>query len=470
MASAPEQQPTNRWRSLLHERLVDKPLPLLVNRDIIVPGASIWLGARLWYKAFRTAGLKKGDRVVLALAPSPAFLQVLVAALWEQLTIAIVPHGVVNKETRQFFDAKVVVNSIPGEHVWCPDGLSGPSQNLPLLAKALLDPTEEARFLLKTSGTSGKPKWVALSDANVLSVLECHIPEMDLEKGRVLSVLPWFHVFGLTLDLLASLLSGAEIIRDEHGGKDTAHLIALHKKWHTTHVNAVPLMISRLAEQDDGMRLLEHLKGGIIGGAAVSAPIASILSSTALRVGYGQTEASPGITLGEPGYWEANYLGSPLGCSIRISKDDELHFQGPNACLGFWRGELVVCKKDRWVGTGDLVEERERGLFYRGRIDDAFKMDNGRFVYAGYWEALLKEVFSHIDDVLLFRTEANTLVLGVKSRRQAGPDLDDLKRALGPLGPYLGRVEHIAPERWLMTPKGSVNRSAMIAELNTHCA
>ena len=457
---------TNPWRSLLYERLVDKPLPLIVEQDIITPGASIWLGARLWYKAFRAHDLKKGDRIILALPPSAPFLQILTAALWEQLSIAIVPPGPVAEETRRYLDAKVIFSTQSAAYAWTPNGLAGPSHQKPRFAKTKYGTSDEVRFLLSTSGTSGHPKWVALSDENILNVLNSHIPRMDLERARVLSVLPWFHVFGLTLDLLASLLSGAEIHRDDLGGKNTVHLLALYKKWQPTHLNTVPLVVSRLSHHIEGISMLNCLKGGIIGGAPVSAPLASILENTRLRVGYGQTEASPGITLGEPGVWQANYLGKPLGCKTYIGEDGELLFEGANACLGFWNEGLVEMKKDRRVATGDLVEEKQLGLFYRGRKDDAFKMDNGRFIYAGYWEATIKEAFPDVDDVLLFRKEANSLILAVTSLSQeAIPTLEQLQHNLGSLGNLLHQVVYVDPQSWVSTRKGTANRPLIVENL-----
>ncbi|HKL87769.1 MAG TPA: hypothetical protein VJ884_02115, partial [Salinibacter sp.] len=85
---APGTRPeTNPWHDLLYDRLRDEALPALIADDTITPGASLWTGSRLWTESFRAVGLERGDRLVIALPPGTAFVQVLVAALWEGCTV-----------------------------------------------------------------------------------------------------------------------------------------------------------------------------------------------------------------------------------------------------------------------------------------------------------------------------------------------------------------------------------------------
>ena len=76
----------------LYERLRRKPYPLLVfEQETTYPAAALWTGVRAWTRAFRHAGVQPGERLLLTLPPSIAFVQVLVAALWEGVTLAIAP-------------------------------------------------------------------------------------------------------------------------------------------------------------------------------------------------------------------------------------------------------------------------------------------------------------------------------------------------------------------------------------------
>jgi long-subunit acyl-CoA synthetase (AMP-forming) len=66
---------------------------------------------------------------------------------------------------------------------------------------AQLPRAPEARFLLRTSGTGGQRKRIALSDANLFVVLRSHLPILGLKaRHRLLSTLPWSHAFGLVLE------------------------------------------------------------------------------------------------------------------------------------------------------------------------------------------------------------------------------------------------------------------------------
>jgi long-subunit acyl-CoA synthetase (AMP-forming) len=201
----------------------------------------------------------------------------------------------------------------------------------------------------------------------------------------------------------------------------------------------------------------------------VSGPLADRLSQTRLRVGYGQTEAAPGITLGPPGRWAANYLGRPLGCDVMVADDGELLFEGPNACVGVWRRHEGLDRLDpeRTVRTGDLVRREGDDLFFEGRTDTAFKLSNGRLVRAGAWEGRLTSEYPFLHDALLFTPDGTDLVLALCTARPAadGPSLNEIRDRLGALGNRLLDVVTISPEEWQQLPKGTVDRDEMTRRL-----
>jgi acyl-CoA synthetase (AMP-forming)/AMP-acid ligase II len=456
---------TPPWHELLYERLRDRALPAVIADGTITPAASLWTGSRLWTQAFRAGDLDAGDRLVVDLPPSAAFIQVLVAAIWCEYTVVLAPPSAEADALLDPLDARAAVTSTPGPHAWTPEGCSGPRTTPDRPRPASTPAVPDVRFLLRTSGTTGAGRWVALSDRNVLSVLASHLPHFRLCDARVLSVLPWSHAFGLVLDLLSSLLAGAEIIRDPNGGRDPADLVSLSEAWGSTHLNAVPLTVQRLTRHPDGPDLLSDLRGGIVGGAPVSGPLASVLEDTRLRVGYGQTEAAPGIALGAPGDWAANYLGQPVGCEVDID-DGELCFRGANACVGFWT-EAGLERRDpeRTVRTGDLADRKGDDLFFRGRADDAFKLSNGRFVQAGRWEAELKGTLSGVRDALLFTPDGTRLGVALRMEGGEAPPLDRVRPHLGPLADRLRWCTAVPDDAWAETPKGSVDRPAMTRTL-----
>jgi len=466
---APGEPPAdNPWKSLFHDRLCDRALPAVIWDGTITPAASLWTGSRLWTQAFRSKGLKAGDRLVLALPMNTTFVQVLVAAMWQGCTVCLLPPSADVETALETLDARAAVTSAPGPHVWTPEGYSGPKTTPNSLRPAEADGTPDVRFLMQTSGTTGLGRWVALSDRNVLSVLASHLPHFRLGNGRMLSVLPWTHAFGLVLDLFPALLAGAEIIRDPEGGRSPTCLLSLSEAWGSTHLSAVPLTIQRLLDCDGGHRLLTSLQGGVVGGAPVSGSLAKALRSTRLRVGYGQTEAAPGITLGEPGVWKANYLGRPVGCDVRIAEDGELLFEGPNACIGFWDdGHLHRVDPNRSVHTGDLARRKGDDLFFCGRTDDAFKLSNGRLVQPGPWEATVKDRFPALRDALLFTHDGTNLTLALSPSPDDSslPSETDVRSALSPIAARLEHVTTVDPDAWSSSPKGAVDRAAMIEKL-----
>lgn len=440
-----------RWRACLPAPLAAGASPRLHASGLVVGAGALHAGALAWAAWLRARGLVPGDRVVCALPPGPAFVTMLVAALGEGLTLAPVAPGDDLPAVRAALDARlVVVDGAADGH---------PPAHRPALAAAAGPPTPAVRLLLHTSGTSQARRWIALSDANLWAVLDAHAPHLALAGATVLSVLPWHHAFGLVMELLPALLAGAAIVRDPAGGRDLDALLSLADAHAPTHLDAVPHTVRRLAARRDGAALLARLRGGLVGGAPVDAALAAVLRGTRLRVGYGQTEASPGITLGAPGEWRAGALGRPLGCAVRLDDDGVLAFRGPNACIGEWRdGALAALPADRWVRTGDLARAEPDGSYtYEGRIADAFKLANGRFVAAATIEAAVRARFPQVSEALLASPDGETLVLALSGDAPL-PDAAAVAPLFGALAYRPIRVREVAFDDWVRTPKGEVDR------------
>ncbi len=461
----------------LYTRLRMQPYPLFVFEEASTfPAAALWTGVRSWIREFRRASVQPGERLLLTLPPSIAFVQVLVAALWEGLSLAITPLAGDLEAQLNELDATwaVAQHGDPQRGIWAPEECSGPDPLVTVLPRrTALARTPQTRFLLQTSGTTGAKRWVALSEESVLHCVASHLPHLGYQEAesRVLSVLPWNHVFGLVLDLLPALFSGVELTRDPLQGRDPEALLALGEAIGATHFNTVPLVLNRLRALPGGDAFLQSLEGGIVGGAPVDVELAAFLRTTRLRVGYGQTEAAPGITLGEPGEWPgAGFLGRPLGCEIALSGEGELSFRGKNHFQGYWAPELGLIAEPTadWHPTGDLAQRDSQGqLFFTGRLDDCFKLSNGRQVVAGALEAQLLAHFpGQLTDVLLHSPDNETLTLYLRLA-PAGvlPTLSAFQEALGSVGAKLTQVESATLECWVHTGKGTLNRRATLARL-----
>jgi acyl-CoA synthetase (AMP-forming)/AMP-acid ligase II len=482
VASLESEDGEGGWKTLFYQRLRQNPYPLFVFPDCIIPAASVWSGARLWVHAFRAEGFTAGDRILLSLPASPEFLQILVAALCEKLTIALAPPTgdvALREEWATTLDVRAIIasGSSPDLPVWIPSGCEGPTPLGNARRETHLATDTEARFLLRTSGSlSGTGKWVALSDNNVLSVLNSHIPALHLrgEATRSLSCLPWFHAFGLVIDLLPTLLTGCEIVRSGDGGRNIHELLRLGRTMEITHFCAVPMTVRQLREHPDGEAFLLRLEEGVIGGAPIDAELAEFLRRTRLRVGYGQTEASPGITLGAPGDFPGgNYLGKPVGCQIRIAPDGTLHFHGDNRSYGAWDSQLGVVMRNPegqnplWWDTGDLVQEDSAtgNLFFMGRKDDTFKLENGRLIEAGRLENAIRQMFPHLQEVMLYTPDNRNLALALTVTKGTLPTQESLADILGNLAERLIWIHAIPITVWERTPKGEVARRATLQRL-----
>ncbi len=462
----------NPWPTILRRALRRPGHPVLICADTVTPGESLWAGTRAWIVRLRSLGLRAGDRVVHALPPGPGAFMAMCAALHEGLTLAMCPPGIGTDELLGRFDARAAFGMTPGDATLCAE-LAGAPIDAPVTLRDAEGPrTPEARFILSTSGTGGRPKLAVISDSNVLSVLRAHERALRPAGGwtgvRAMSGVPWHHAFGLIIDLLPAVLGGATVLRDPADGRDPAETLAEARRWGVNWMSMVPLQAARLAQTDEGLARLRSLRGGIVGGAPVPGDLSAVLAATRIRAGYGQTEASPGITLGEPGDWRPGWLGRPLGCRTRVTDDGVLEVAGPNVCSGFWKdARLVPADPDRWLRTGDRVEPVAGGFVFLGREDEAFKLANGRLVDAPALEHAMRDSGLASEVIVAPVQGGRSVAVGmVLNTASAPPDIDRVRRLLGPLAPRFSGLVGLPPDQAPRTRKGALDRRAWTALLD----
>lgn len=455
----------DRWQELLYNRLRGEAHPAIVFDDTTIPGASLWSGARSWVRTFRESGLNSGDRVILALPAGAPFVQVLLAGIWEKLTVVVKPPGTVTQGEVREMDASLVVNNTQSDHYYArPDGVSGPEDETIEPREPGWSATPECRLLMKTSGTTGQPTWYGLSDRNILSVLESHRPELT-SVDSALSYLPWHHCFGLILDLLYNLLTGKIIIRDPSGGRDLDRLTDLIERYEPEQCHFVPKTIQQLYERRDG-DYIDGFEEGIVGGAPITASMADHLNGSNLRVGYGLTEASPGVSLGDRGQFEPGFLGRPVGCSVRVNGDDTLEFYGPNACMGEWdtsTGEMIGKDVPRWVKTGDEVIQKEGGLYFQGRDDFRIPLPNGRLLQPKKIEQKLCSSFTAVRRAAVLSpdsVEGLIVCLRVESTDSC-PSRPRILSMLQGLADYVQSIHFLTDRSMPTGKKGQIDRTSL---------
>jgi fatty-acyl-CoA synthase len=270
-------------------------------------------------------------------------------------------------------------------------------------------------LMLYTSGTSGKPKGVLLTEGNLFAtaVNFSVIGEVSAASAFLVDS-PMFHVIGMVTNIRPALMMGAKIVISS--GFDPA--VTLERladpALGITHYFCVPQMAERIraAPRFDPARL-RGLKAIFTGGAPhPAARIREWLADgIAIVDGYGMTEA--GTVLGMPLSMpvidrKAGSAGLlPPTLEHRLVREDgspcepgetgELLLRGPNICLGYWRNPDETAKAftpDGFLRTGDLARRDEDGFFYLvDRKKDMF-ISGGENVYPAEVEAVLK---SHPD-------------------------------------------------------------------------
>ncbi len=417
-------------------------------------------GANDWSRALRRAGITRGDRVICALPNGAAFAQLLVASLADGLTLVPVPEGEDVAPLLETLDARIAIAaSSAHQHVAVPSRTGGPPGG-PMQPRTTSQRTDTIALLMRSSGTAGTPRWFALSEAGVISVLNSHLPHLAVDGGSVFCVLPWSHTFGLVLGLMPALLRARRIVTARDAARSTDAMIAMAREQAVTNISMVPLIARRVAASDAGLHLLRDLEGGLIGGAPIDATLATALSNTRLRIGYGQTEASPGIMLGQPGEFHAAFLGRPIGCEVRIDDDGVLAFRGANACEGIWEnGAFQPLAAHRWHRTDDIVSLEHGAYTLLGRATMSFKLANGTLVDAPRIEASLRQRVARLTEAVVAPADDGVSLQVLYSTHDALPvTADEILAVLGGLAAHLRGTACVGVDAWVRTPKGEINR------------
>ncbi|MEL6498991.1 MAG: class I adenylate-forming enzyme family protein [Planctomycetota bacterium] len=443
-------------RRVLYEAFRASPDPVISTETNNLPGAAMWTGARLWCQRFRESGLRPGDRVVLRCPRSPGHVMVTLAAWWEGLTLCPVsPHDqTAGQALLHAYDARVLV-----------EGSSEPLRNQQTCGA----PTPGIALVLRTSGTGGRASCVCLSYTNLLHQLLSHRDALGMTcDDRALCSLPWHHAFGLLVDLWPALLSGAAVVIDRDDGRSAETIVKQIGAGSITHASFVPSQVSSVLEVRRGLQTLQQLRGGVVGGAPISRALVHPLTTTSLRVGYGQTEASPGIALGKPGCFAAGILGSPFACQWKIVHG-ELHIRGRNVCVGYWEDRaLRELPYDRWLATGDRVESSADGLTFVGRNDHRFKLDTGRMVDAPAIERSLIGATAADEAVVLpadGRAVSVSLVTPGAPKTPSPGALRSIESVVAGYSHRVASVRRFGRHDVPRTSKGDIDRSRLAAML-----
>ncbi len=202
------------WRTELGAALSGRPETTFTVAGESRRSSDIRAGARRWINCFRIARLHPGDRVVLALAPSPHFIEALIAGLWEELTVTIARPDDVRSLAIEV-DARLAIADnaadFGGVTVWTPGDVDRPESMAPL-APSSHAPTPAIRFLFRGL----ERPWRAVTDQEAFAVIEAVAADPAMRGSEIVSTLPWHSAEGILAEILGPLVGRAEhIIRPD---------------------------------------------------------------------------------------------------------------------------------------------------------------------------------------------------------------------------------------------------------------
>ena len=247
-----------------------------------------------------------------------------------------------------------------------------------------VDPARDVAVLQYTGGTTGEPKAAMLSHANLVAnshQIRLWLPDAMPGREVTLAVLPLFHVYGLTLCLLSTVLMAGRLVLLPRFDLD-AVFEAIDVERPTLFPGVPPIYQALVDSPKVRRHDLRSIRACISGAMKLPVDVQERFENVTggrLVEGYGMTEASPAThctplaSRGKPGA-----VGVPLpGTDARIVDSDdparvlapgetgELAVHGPQVFLGYWGrdADTSALSPDGWLLTGDLAVMDDEGWF-----------------------------------------------------------------------------------------------------------
>jgi fatty-acyl-CoA synthase len=371
-------------------------------------------------------GVGRGDRVAWLGPNHPAFLESLFACGLVGAALAPVNHRLTAGEIRAILDdtcPRVLIQHGGGDPVPTPGAVRhritvGGSVDAAfdfetLVAESSEHPVEvsvdmdDVCLLPHTSGTTGSPKAIMLTHANVtwnvVNLLTC----ADLHSDDVtVAITPFFRVGGTGVNVLPVLFMGGTVVVPDDTSPEA--ILQAMQRHRVTVGFGNPDVLDALARCAAWSQVdLSGVRFMLTGGAPVPERLIGqyLDRGVTLLQGYGLSEAAPLALLLDPTSALAK-IGSagrpPLLVDIRIVAPDdtgvgagetgELLVRGPNVMVGYWNqpeATRKVMTPTGWLRTGDAARSDEQGyVWIVDRIADRFFSD-GRPVYPAEVERVL---------------------------------------------------------------------------------
>ena len=381
------------------ERFGDKPA--LIGADGTTRTyRELWSSARKVARFLQDQGIGKGDKVGVFSPNHVDYAPVFYGILLAGATVTTLNPLYREREVQhQLDDAEAVavfvfsLMAAPVEaarpklprlrHVWpidgLPDLLGGVSEDYRPVA---INAREDVAVLPYSSGTTGLPKGVMLTHHNIASNVKQGLATEQLTSDGVsLCVLPFFHIYGMTVLMSTGLALGTTgIVMMRFDVEQALHLVG---KYGMTNLYLAPPALLAMANVPDPSRFdTSSLRVVVSGAAPLPVEVAERVKSVygcLVSQGYGLTETSPTTNTNPLDRIKLESCGPPFadtfekivsldsGEELPAGETGEVVVQGPQVMKGYWKRpeETAEClSEDGWLRTGDVGWLDEDGYLY----------------------------------------------------------------------------------------------------------
>lgn len=297
----------------------------------------------------------------------------------------------------------------------------------------------DTAVIMYTSGTTGSPKGVMLSFANLFANMRSVSEEVEIYNAerRTMILLPLHHILPLQGTVIFPILCGGGVaicpnlsgpaIMDTLCRGRIAIVVGVPRLWQTLYagikkkIDASALTralfnlcqrigsrsFSRLVFGSVHRKMGGHIFCFVSGGAALDREVGVGLRTLGIDVleGYGMTEAAPMIAFTRPGDIVPGSVGLPLPSVTCKLVEGELWAKGPNIMQGYLnRPEetAAVLDAEGYVHTGDLASFDEHGrLYITGRSKEIIVLSNGKNIQPNEIEFKLEKYDTYVREVAI---------------------------------------------------------------------
>lgn len=383
-------------------------------------------------------GIKKGDRIAIYAPNSPWWACVYFACVVSGIVIVPLDFNsraeFVEKICR-LTEAKLLFTNRAAHHFRVKtvslEDIHLLVNNLPpapmsrnLTGKSLLE-------IVFTSGTTGNPKGVLVSQGNIVANISALRQVMPVSEGMTfLSTLPLSHMLEQSLGLLGPLRFGCTIVYLQT--KSSSAILEVMQEHSVNAIVTVPIFLKllkdniirevenngkqkqfyvllslaaklpsqarRLIFQKIHKKLGGKLKFIVVGGAPLDRETELFWENLGVLVlqGYGLTEASPVIACNTITSRKPFSVGKRLpNVSVRLAKRNEILVKGQNITSGYYKNEEATKEafEKGWFKTGDIGEfDKDGFLFIRSRKKNMMVTSSGQKVYPEDIELILNSI------------------------------------------------------------------------------